>query len=1842
MKEKEENIEMISRIESIAQKKSSEEFVVRMIEVVENFRTREQQDFEYDRGLYDEDIEVNRRYYEEKEFPLTGYEKKDLTRASDYYDVLMGRDASDEEALKCFYVEKDGKKQNIWEMCEAAETQEEKDNHFTSYYVKAYFLHAITQKNLKVSFQAGPEKEIVFNTVSRSPEEIRVFNNNINYHEGRALGLQKTYNNFAYKYSDVRFPDENGIIDLNKVKDSDFNKANDIYDDSFSKLINVVEDNAYDPYEELIVYGVKGYQDGISVAKLAQLSLDEAKNKNKNYSTYRESSVPKMILAQVASSPDLEIAYIPESVRLDRDPKRQKMDPTKSAIYIGGKYGGIKTGTAIEEERKLEAAIEQNKGIDNILTRINDENHREIHDIYLNNNESFEVNTYLGENYPPVLSLDQNFKSKDIKNAAEVFDEVFKDAIKEDPDFIDHFDICPQNTKPQEKYNINSICDKWIEKGRNSKRISGDTKDALAGDRTDLKKALLMHAMANSSNSDLYYRKGDYVKKINVPEKSPLRIAQKNLRNMGKDFKRMVNENASYEAAINSKDRYNKRLIPEEMTKEEFAEVDKTFDKIFEKFQKKYKLSSEELLSKLAFRADTDLEFENALSYVDQVHMIDNLTPEQRTQYAKAYIVHAAGDPRERIAFAADLINPETKEIMKDVPERERLIESWGSNVPKAYKDAPKENVKNNKKGKKVDVESLLNEGLKRNQELAEQDRRTELQIESFQEAQKAMELVKNLDDTLAKGIKINAGDKAGKIMTTEELLALTEEELAEAEKAFDETFKDLIKYDEDMKSFRFRNEKTNYKSWNDIFVGSIHVGNKSEEQRRELVSGLQKKNGTIDLSDDMSDFNKTTERYWKAHVMRALTAKDVNLSINPLMREATGLKSVYRYDSYVKPYLKEYFDLNHPKEPVIPQLRETVKRTSVEAREDKRENIELEKLHEKKLFRNDAEEAGIARRPFQDNADAKMNEIEESLEEVLDDEQWEERQEMLKLAEEKKELQRKEEEERRIQKEKEELEYDLSHDEFGNELPPKEVEFNRREYEIHHANLTNEEYYEELNKLNKEKENYEKEKLQAEQEENRKRQEEQKRAEEEKWNNPESLEVMRNNVTDDIRHIHSQMIQLEEKYKEQFKLENINKKINKGLKETYDNMKSSYDKLIAERKKIDEKFKSLGIDPEELSEKRRKLNKDMKDAVNPEMEMLDPINRIPKPPKAEPKAVPIIPVKKKAEDIINPDHVEELNAQEKIEELNAPKQDDKNEELNNENLNDDLNNENQNENPNDDIDDAQNEHQDQNENQNDIQNQQGNEQLQEEQGENQNEIQDENHNEEHNDDLDNENQNEELNVDLNNDQNEAQNEAQNLNQNLLHNQQNQQNQQHNIYEEPQLPADANQPEGPGNPNRVRLKKFVEGYSDYSSGLADMVGFLEIKKGKLISTQTDKNSNFGNEKKEGSGLYKKMTESLNDMINNMKNHEKTPDEVRTSMVNAYKAACNYYKSHYGFFGIKGTDKGTDRLGVSEDLVQKLPAFINAYDNMRVGVCYLTDQNNEAYGNRNLNSIKEKADSINQMLPLLSLEIDQPKSLQDRVAISEAQIKLRNSIRSFSNTMASKYEFTKPYDSLLSIKRNESIKDKAKYFVAKRELDKIFTPDVSRLEAESIQRNFNPKNFKKEYEKLAENPIFKACMTKYPDSGMSKWQKIEMKTSQKIHDFDSKLKKINLDTLPQRMNDKMFNGAEGNAENYQTLAETITYQILTNPKMRVLVNDMVVRTPERAGEKLNTMINSIKTSLENRNALTPKNNESYEQMVNRLLHDDSLKSKTLKDYQRDVARIRQNNANQRQTVNEMQV
>ena len=141
MKEKEENIEMISRIESIAQKKSSEEFAVKMIEVTENFRTREQEEFEYDRGLYDEDIEVNRRYYEEKEFPLTGYEKKDLTRASDYYDVLMGRDASYEDALKCFYVEKDGKKQNIWEMCEAAETQEEKDNHFTSYYVKAYFFN---------------------------------------------------------------------------------------------------------------------------------------------------------------------------------------------------------------------------------------------------------------------------------------------------------------------------------------------------------------------------------------------------------------------------------------------------------------------------------------------------------------------------------------------------------------------------------------------------------------------------------------------------------------------------------------------------------------------------------------------------------------------------------------------------------------------------------------------------------------------------------------------------------------------------------------------------------------------------------------------------------------------------------------------------------------------------------------------------------------------------------------------------------------------------------------------------------------------------------------------------------------------------------------------------------------------------------------------------------------------------------------------------------------------------------------------------------------------------------------------------------------------------------------------------------------------------------------------------------------------------------------------------------------------------------------------------------------------------------------------------------------------
>ena len=112
-------------------------------------------------------------------------------------------------------------------------------------------------------------------------------------------------------------------------------------------------------------------------------------------------------------------------------------------------------------------------------------------------------------------------------------------------------------------------------------------------------------------------------------------------------------------------------------------------------------------------------------------------------------------------------------------------------------------------------------------------------------------------------------------------------------------------------------------------------------------------------------------------------------------------------------------------------------------------------------------------------------------------------------------------------------------------------------------------------------------------------------------------------------------------------------------------------------------------------------------------------------------------------------------------------------------------------------------------------------------------------------------------------------------------------------------------------------------------------------------------------------------------------------------------------------------------------------------------------------------------------------------------ISRLQLDLKKKLEKISKTMLKNYEYTKGIDSYLTMKRNMSVEDKAKYYKMSEVLDSVYKTTATPEEVENIVRSFKTSEFNRQVKALANNRSFRNCMNQHREDGkaFSKWKEI---------------------------------------------------------------------------------------------------------------------------------------------------
>ena len=266
----------------------------------------------------------------------------------------------------------------------------------------------------------------------------------------------------------------------------------------------------------------------------------------------------------------------------------------------------------------------------------------------------------------------------------------------------------------------------------------------------------------------------------------------------------------------------------------------------------------------------------------------------------------------------------------------------------------------------------------------------------------------------------------------------------------------------------------------------------------------------------------------------------------------------------------------------------------------------------------------------------------------------------------------------------------------------------------------------------------------------------------------------------------------------------------------------------------------------------------------------------------------------------------------------------------------------------------------------------------------------------------------------------------------------------------------------------------------------------------------NKNYSFIDDRNNSSKKYNKMAECLDKVISFLDEDNKKPAplDVKAALKQLYLASLDYYNSHVGVITGPISDYGQARLGVADYLTDNIPEMINTYDNLRRGVCSYVAEDGLAYGNKPFNEIVYKNNELMMEIKKISKEdydsisarYQDKEKIKDVRRASAEQLAFKKKFKGISKTMLKNYEYTKNIDDYLSMKKDMSIYDKAKYYLMKEMLDKAYRPDITYSEVKAINDSFNAATFRREVKKLAANESFKRCVRNNPDKALSEWKK----------------------------------------------------------------------------------------------------------------------------------------------------
>ena len=308
------------------------------------------------------------------------------------------------------------------------------------------------------------------------------------------------------------------------------------------------------------------------------------------------------------------------------------------------------------------------------------------------------------------------------------------------------------------------------------------------------------------------------------------------------------------------------------------------------------------------------------------------------------------------------------------------------------------------------------------------------------------------------------------------------------------------------------------------------------------------------------------------------------------------------------------------------------------------------------------------------------------------------------------------------------------------------------------------------------------------------------------------------------------------------------------------------------------------------------------------------------------------------------------------------------------------------------------------------------------------------------------------------------------------------------------------------------VKDFYNNYKNYEVGNKAILNDLKSYKKLFQRYQKDPDNNFVNddpEKMEGSTVYRNMTLALKTAISKFENPDTKPSELKMALKMLYDTAHDYYDDKNALAVIAGDQKGYARFALAKSLMSNVPMYANVFDNNRKRFVGTKSKNISDYSLASLSEIKNRA---KHLVDKYEDELEDEKdwkskpSPEDMKQLANYQTDFMKKMKKVSKTLVSKYNPAKGVDYYLTIKKKMSIEEKAKYYLGKKYIDKMYVPRIYKNKAEELYNSFSASNFKNEYMALSQNPYFKDCMAKNPKDGFSKWEEFEANVDRTINEF----------------------------------------------------------------------------------------------------------------------------------------